>query len=755
MITALRKIIQKVHNASDLDSALKLLVKEVKQEMQTQVCSLYLVDKEQGDFVLRATEGLKKSSIGKARLAKSEGLVGLVATREEPVNLEDAFTHPNFKYIEGSGEERYSSFLGVPLIHQRKVLGVLVVQQKERRTFDMEEEAFLVTISAQLASEVAHADATGALVRIQPQKKTRLKEARFSGIPGSSGVSMAEAVVIYPKADLSAVPEHFIEEDEVDGELDALDCALKKVREDIKALQKKTSAVLPKQEQALFTVYLDILDDKALGGEIADVIREGHWAQGAIKRVVKEHVKAFEDMDDPYMSERAVDVRDLGIRLLSELQNTNEASGEYPEECILVGEEITTSQLLDVPSKNLRGIIAVSGSSNSHMAIIARALNVPAVVGAVDLPYDRLHGRQLIVDGFEGLVYCDPGLEIKAHYKQVMEEEALLQANLELDLDKPTVTLDGHRVELFVNTGLMVDIARSIDRGAEGIGLYRTEIPFMIRDRFPSEREQVEIYREQLLAASPKIFTMRTLDIGGDKSLPYFPIEEANPFLGWRGIRITLDHPELLLAQVRAMMIASEGLSNLRILIPMITNVFEVDSCLLLIRRAYKELKEEGYKIKMPPVGVMIEIPAAAYQARALADRVDFISVGSNDLTQYLLAVDRNNPRVADLYESFHPSLLHALRFIVKEAKRAKTPVSICGELAGDPRAAVLLTAMGFESLSMGASQLLKVKYTLRHLTMKDCKQLLKDVFIMDNGEAILAHLSKFFEEKKLSHLIR
>lgn len=755
MITALRRIIQRVHNATDLDSALKLLVKEVKLEMKTQVCSLYLVDKEKGDFVLRATEGLKKSSIGKARLASTEGLVGLVATREEPVNLEDAFSHPNFKFIEGSGEERYSSFLGVPLIHQRKVLGVLVVQQKERRSFDMEEEAFLVTISAQLASEVAHADATGALTRKQPQKKSRLKEARFRGIPGSSGVAIAEAFVIYPKADLSAVPEHFIENDDVQVELEALARALKKVRDDIRALQKKTSDVLPKSEQALFAVYLDILDDHALGGEIAAVIKQGHWAQGAIKRVVKTHVQAFEDMNDPYMSERAVDVRDLGIRLLSELQNNSEASDVYPQACILVGEEITTSQLLDVPSENLKGIIAVSGSSNSHMAIIARALNVPAVVGAVDIPYDRLHGRQLIVDGFEGLVYCDPGNEIKAHYKQVLEEEALLQANLELDLDKPTVTLDGHRVELLVNTGLMVDITRSIDRGAEGVGLYRTEIPFMIRDRFPSEREQVEIYREQLLAASPLMFTMRTLDIGGDKSLPYFPIEEANPFLGWRGIRITLDHPELLLAQVRAMMIASEGLSNLRILIPMITNVFEVDACLILIRRAYKELKEEGYKIKMPPIGVMIEIPAAAYQTRVLAERVDFVSVGSNDLTQYLLAVDRNNPRVADLYESFHPSLLHALRFIVKEAKRAKTPVSICGELAGDPRAAVLLTAMGFESLSMGSGQLLKVKYTLRHLSMKDCKQLLKEVSVLDNGAAILAHLSHFFEQKKLSHLIR
>jgi phosphotransferase system enzyme I (PtsP) len=428
---------------------------------------------------------------------------------------------------------------------------------------------------------------------------------------------------------------------------------------------------------------------------------------------------------------------------------------QYPEECILVGEEISTTQLLDVPPEHLKGIVSVTGSSNSHMAIVARALNVPTVVGAVDIPFARLHGRILIVDGFEGLVYCDPGKEIKQHYKQVIEEEAFIQADLEKVQNKPAVTLDGHHIALWVNTGLTIDVRRSLDRGAEGVGLYRTEIPFMTRERFPSEREQVDIYRTQLKAASPKIFTMRTLDIGGDKSLPYFPIVEENPFLGWRGIRITLDHPELLMVQVRAMLIASEGLSNLRILIPMITNVFEIDEALKLIRRAYQELLEEGYKISMPPVGAMIEIPAAAYQARVFAERVDFISVGSNDLTQYLLAVDRNNPRVADLYESFHPALLNALSYIVKEVKKANKPVSICGELAGDPRAAILLMAMGFDSLSMSASQLLRVKYVLRQLKLSQCESLLKQVLVLDNATAILALLGQFFEKAKISHLIR
>ncbi len=755
MITTLRKIIQKVHNANDLGSALKLLVKEVKVAMDTEVCSLYLSEGAEPLFVLRATEGLKKSSIGKARLSSSEGLVGLVATRGEPINLDDASSHPNFQFIEGTGEERYSAFLGVPLIHQKQVLGVLVVQQKQARSFDSEEEAFLVTISAQLAAEVVHAGASGSVVRQKPKGRKKLKEAKFNGISGSSGIAMAEAVVVYPQADLSAVPERYIEADAIESEQKQFQKAIRSVRKDIKALKKKVSSVLPKAEQALFDVYLNILDDNALGGEITRAIDEGRWAQGAVKSVVYNHVRAFEEMDDPYMSERAVDVRDLGVRLLDRLQDSGSKFTQYPESCILVGEEITTSQLLDVPPEHLKGIVSVTGSSNAHMAIVARALNVPTVVGAVDLPYDRLHGRMLIVDGFEGLVYCDAGKDIRNHYLQVIEDEADIQANLEKEQDEPAITLDGHSIALWVNTGLMMDVRRALSRGAEGVGLYRTEIPFMMRDRFPSEREQVELYREQLKAASPKAFTMRTLDIGGDKSLPYFPIEEENPFLGWRGIRITLDHPELLIVQVRAMIIASEGLGNLQILIPMITNVHEVDEVMSLIKRAYDELIEEGFQVEMPPVGVMIEIPAAAYLTPALAKRADFISVGSNDLTQYLLAVDRNNPRVADLYESFHPALLNVLRYIVIEAKKVGTPVSICGELAGDPRAAVLLTAMGFDSLSMSAGQVLRVKYALRHLKLSDCEKLLREVLTLDNAQAILDHLSAFFEKAEMPFLVR
>jgi phosphotransferase system enzyme I (PtsP) len=300
----------------------------------------------------------------------------------------------------------------------------------------------------------------------------------------------------------------------------------------------------------------------------------------------------------------------------------------------------------------------------------------------------------------------------------------------------------------------MADVARSLERGAEGVGLYRTEVPFLMRERFPSEEEQRQIYREQLEAFSPSAVVMRTLDIGGDKALPYFPIDEENPFLGWRGIRVTLDHPEILLAQVRAMMKANAGLGNLRILLPMVSNVPELEEALELVRRSHRELAEDGVDTPMPPVGVMVEVPSAVYQARAMARRVDFLSVGSNDLTQYLLAVDRNNARVSDLYHAFHPAVLEALAQVAAAGIAEGKPVSICGELAGNPMAAVLLLAMGYDVLSMNATSLPRVKRTIRAITAADASAIWDEVRSLDSGEQIQSRLDEFLRERDLQQIV-
>ncbi|WP_341581361.1 phosphoenolpyruvate--protein phosphotransferase [Marinobacter metalliresistant] len=735
MLSILRSLVQEVNSARDLQEALDIIVSRVQKAMGTEVCSVYLLDPATNRYILMATEGLYRKAVGQVSLAYSEGLVGLVGAREEPINLEDAPSHPRYRYFPETGEERFRSFLGVPIIHHRRVLGVLVVQQRESsRCFDEGEEAFLVTVSAQLAGVIAHSEATGAISGLSLTGE-EAHDVSFSGVPGAPGVAIGSGVVVYPSADLDVVPEK--PTDDIDQELELFRASVKAVREDIERVAKRLASQLRPEEQALFDVYLRMLGDDAMPGEVANKIREGIWAQGALKQVVQQYIRHFEMMDDHYLQERAVDIRDLGRRLLSHLQEGEQKHLNYPERTVLVSEELTPAMLGEVPKGQLVGLVSVKGSSNSHVAILARAMGVPTVMGLVDIPVNQLDGKDLIVDGFEGQIFASPSADLRSYYQAICEEEDELIRGLEVLKDKPCETTDHHRVSLLVNTGLMTDVVRSLSHGAEGIGLYRTEVPFMVKDQFPSEQEQREYYREQLEAFAPSPVTMRTLDIGGDKALTYFPIHEENPFLGWRGIRVTLDHPEIFLVQVRAMLKASEGLNNLQIMLPMISNISEVEESLHLIYRVYHEVREEGYDIHMPKVGVMVEIPAAVYQIRELADRVDFLSVGSNDLTQYLLAVDRNNPRVAQLYHSYHPAVLQALVRIAQDAHSVGKPVGICGELAGDPGGALLLMAMGYDSLSMNAASLPKVKSVIRSISREWAVQLLEDVLLLDSPHVI------------------
>jgi len=751
MLNTLRKIVQEVNSAKDLKTALGIIVIRVQEAMSSQVCSVYLLDPESNRFVLMATEGLNKRSIGRVSMAPNEGLVGLVGTREEPLNLENAADHPRYRYFAETGEERYASFLGAPIIHHRRVVGVLVIQQKERRQFDEGEEAFLVTMSAQLAGVIAHAEATGSIRGLGRQGKGT-QEARFVGVPGSPGAAVGTAVVVLPPADLEVVPDRTVTD--IQAEIQLFETALEGVRNDMRTLSAKLATQLRPEERALFDVYLMMLDDASLGSEVRNVIKTGQWAQGALRQVVTEHVNRFELMDDAYLRERASDVKDLGRRLLAYLQQERQQTLVYPDNTILVSEELSPAMLGEVPEGKLVGLISVMGSGNSHVAILARAMGIPTVMGLVDLPYSKVDGIKMIVDGYHGEVFTNPSDILTKQYAAVVEEERELAKGLDALRELPCITLDGHRMPLWVNTGLLADVARAQQRGAEGVGLYRTEVPFMINQRFPSEKEQTAIYREQLAAFHPLPVTMRSLDIGGDKALSYFPIKEENPFLGWRGIRVTLDHPEIFLVQARAMLKASEGLDNLRILLPMISGTHELEEALHLLHRAWGEVRDEGTDVPMPPIGVMVEIPAAVYQTRDLARQVDFLSVGSNDLTQYLLAVDRNNPRVADLYDYLHPAVLMALQHVVTEAHAEGKPVSICGEMAGDPAAAVLLMAMGYDSLSMNATNLPKVKWMLRQVSHEKSCELLAQLMKIDNPQLVHSTLQLALKNQGLARMI-
>jgi len=754
MLGLLRRITQEVTAAQSLSAALDIIVRRVRRAMRAEVCSIYLVDSNTSEYVLMATRGLNADMAGSVSLKSDEGLVSLVGRRAEPVNLEDAHIHPSFHYLHGTGEERYRSFLGVPIIHHRQVLGVLVVQHEEKRRFDEGEEAFLITLSAQLAGVIAHAEATGAISNLNANATPRGADFRYKGVPGSSGVAIGRGVVVFPPADLDVIPDR--ETTNPEQEIDDFYQALDAVRRDIREASNRISQHLSADEKALFDVYLKILDDNSIAGEVVKKIKEGQWAQGALRQVIKAHILQFDRMDDPYLRERASDLRDLGRRILSHLQEKAPNIVErFSEPAIIIGEELTASMLGEIPIEKIKGLVSVMGSGNSHVAILARAMGIPTVMGALDLPYAQLDKADLIVDGYQGQVFTYPSEALIDNYQQIVDEERLLEEEYESLKDLPCETLDGQRLSLFVNTGLSADVARSLDRGAEGIGLYRTEVPFMVRDRFPTEAEQVVIYRQQLEGFAPAPVTVRTLDIGGDKALPYFPITEANPFLGWRGIRVTLDHLEIFMAQIRAMIKASAELHNLKIMLPMISNVAEVEEALALIRRAYAEVKEEGYDVKMPKVGVMIEIPAAVYQARTLAKMVDFLSVGSNDLTQYLLAVDRNNPRVADLYNSFHPSVLHALASIVDQVKDEGVSLSVCGEMAGDPMGAILLMAMGYDVLSMSSTSLPKVKAVIRNISLSQSQDMLREVMSLSHAETVVQTMTRLMREANIERLIR
>ncbi len=740
MLQILHSIMTEVNGARDLAATLDILVRSVQNALETRVCSVYLLDRSIGRYVLMASQGLDAAAVGRVSLSPQEGLVGLVAQRAEPVNLDNASAHPRYHYIPETREEEYESFLGVPVIHHAQVLGVLVVQQKQRRKFSAEDEAFLITLSAQLAPVIALAESKGMAQGFTPSGKKN-RDPYFDGVPGAPGVVIAQAITVFPPADLSVIPNRSCVD--IKAEIKFFNDCLEAVRVDINELKIKIKGQLRPEERELFDAYLHMLSDSALGAEVVSLIEQGNWAQGALAQVAQAHINNFASINDDYLRERATDIKDLCSRVLYYLQEKQKKTRVYPARCIIICEELSAAMLAEVPKGQLVGVVSAEGSAHSHVAILARAMGLPAVMGVANFPFAELDGHEVILDGHNGRVYTDPTDEMRTRYLEIVREEVQLSEELDTIKDLPCVTTDGHRVQLWVNTGLLTDVLRSRERGAEGIGLFRTEVPFMLRESFPTETEQTEIYRQQLEAFHPKMVTMRTLDIGGDKPLSYFPIKEDNPFLGWRGIRVSMDHPELFLSQVRAMLRASVGFNNLQILLPMISHVGEIDTSNMLIRRAQRELFEEGHAVQMPPIGVMIEVPAMAWQVDAIVKRCDYVSVGSNDLTQYMLAVDRNNPRVTNLFSNLHPAVLRVMNKIAEEVTGAGKKLSICGEMAGNPAASVLLMAMGFDILSMNATNLLKVKAMIRDISLVQAKALLQQALQQEDTEAVVSLLDR------------
>ncbi|MCY6412824.1 phosphoenolpyruvate--protein phosphotransferase [Acinetobacter sp. VNH17] len=752
-LDTLRRIVQEINASVSLHDSLDIMVNHVAEAMHVDVCSIYLLDERNKRYVLMASKGLKPEAVGHVSLSVGEGLVGLVGKREEIVNLDNAPKHERFAYLPETGEELFNSFLGVPVMYRRKVMGVLVVQNKESQDFSEAAESFLVTLCAQLSGVIAHAHAVGNIdVFRKPNSGSTYKT--FQGVSGAGGIALGRAIVLYPPADLTAIPDR--EAEDISDELALLDQAIASVRKEIQSLDEKMQDSLMSEERALFSVFLRMLDENALPSEIKDHIRTGSWAQGAVRKVIDKHVALFAQMEDDYLRERVSDLKDLGRRILACLQEADSSHRELSPDSILIGEEISTAALVELPVDNIAAIVTSEGAANSHMVIVARALGIPTVVGVTELPINTLDDIEMIVDAYQGRVFVNPPRRLRQRYKEVQKEEEQIAKDLKQYETRDAITPDGVEIPLFVNTGLMIDVVRGVQRGAKGVGLYRSEIPFMLRERFPGEEEQRAIYRQQLSHFANKPVIMRTLDIGADKDLPYFSIEEENSALGWRGLRFTLDHPEIFSAQIRAMLKASIGLNNLHILLPMVTSVSEVEEVLYLLERDWIAVQEEEQvKITKPKIGIMVEVPSVLFQIDEFAELVDFFSVGSNDLTQYLLAVDRNNPHVANVYSHFHPSVLRALQNLVQACHQHQKPISVCGEMAGDPLTAILLMAMGFNTLSMSSSNILRVRKAICHVPMADAKQLLDNVLQMNNPLVIKSWLEHYFKTHGLADMVK
>ncbi|KJY97192.1 phosphoenolpyruvate--protein phosphotransferase [Pseudoalteromonas ruthenica] len=752
MLATMRTIVEQVAQQPSLESALVVFVSQVKKAMRTECCSIYFADYSKDNFVLMATDGLNPGAVGQFRVGFTEGLVGLVAQREEPINLAYAKSHPRFVTSDLVQEDQYNAFLSVPIVHQRRVLGVIVVQQQAARVFSEDEESFLITLSAQLAPQLADAQLQTLLNQDgQSQRSTTLK-----GISGSPGIALGQAYVVLPKVDFSSVEMR--KEPNKLKQKQLFFQAVAATHKEFSTLAASMQGHLPDEAVAVFEVYLQLLDAKSLGRDVELEIADGWCAKSALKRVIERLVQQFNAMQDPYIKERAVDVKDIGLRVLHHLLNTEKATKVYPDDTILVAHTLTPAMLAQVPKEKLKGVVSVHGAANSHASILTKAMSIPTVWGINDIPLLQFDQKELIVDAYAGRVYLCPSEALKQEYAQVQHHDAKLHDQFESEHHLEAKTADGKSIDLLLNAGLDLGSELNSARYCDGVGLYRTESWFMQKGTFPSQHEQEVWYRQVLSSYHPAPVTMRTLDIGGDKALDYFDIDEENPFLGWRGIRVSLDHPELFLDQLKAMIKANTGLGNLRIMLPMISDIGEVDDASALMERAYYELQQDAPDqfsyIDKPLVGVMIEVPSSMYLLKELAAKVDFCSVGSNDLTQYLLAVDRANSRVAGLFDPYHPAVLRALNSIAQQCQNANFPFSLCGELAGEPEGAVLLIAMGFDSLSMNFSSLHKVKWVIRRVGLAACEVLLHQCLAASSAKKVHRLVREFMLENHLGALL-
>lgn len=738
----LTRILQAVSLIDTPQQQIGFIVDSVSAAVNRDVCSLYRVNIKQ-EMELLISHGLRVNK--PLCIPQGAGLVGLVAKERHGLNLAKGASHCAYFYVQGSQEEQFKSFCGVPLVYHGKVVGVLVVQSKVAQVLTEQEEAFLLTLAAQLAFIVVNIPTT--------QEASVKQNIRFKGIKSVEGIALGKAVLC-GLTQLSEVVD--MRNDAPQATIQEWTKLLLLVQEDLVSEQSSLGENMSPSIGSIFDAYQMLLTDKGLSDKVEAFIKDGFTLPSAIKQGIYFFADRFKQMDDPYLNARAEDIIHLGNKLIHVWKGGGGvASTVHKDPVILIGTHVSVSDIASIPNSLLAGIICFEGSSLSHTSVLANAMGIPAVMGVGKIKNVNMHDV-MIVDGNEAQIILQPSALLKKAYKRLIRQEHKVTLKLHNLKNLAAMTLDHHKIELFTNTGLLADITPGLKSGAQGVGLYRTEIPFMVSDSFPSEDEQVRVYRRVFEAYKGKPVYMRTLDIGGDKQLPYFPIRhEENPALGWRGIRFTLDNIQLLMTQVRAMLRASSGIDTLHLLLPMVTSSHELTQFSTVLEDAYTQLTSNGLNVQWPKVGIMIEVPAAISQIPLWANRLDFISIGSNDLSQYLLALDRNNPHVADRYDHVHPAVIHEVYRTVKLAKQNQLSLSLCGEMASDPIAVVLLIGMGINRLSMSAAKLPRIKWLIRNIELKWAQDTLTQCLLFDDVEEIRHYVLQAMKDKGLQEMFK
>ncbi len=733
-LSTLQDISAIILKSHDLNETITNIVDLVAQRAKSDVCSLYLLDNDNLTLTLRATKGLDKAAIGKVSLKIGEGLTGTVAADKQVLALQEPQNHPAYRYFSETGEEKFHTFVGIPLLDRNHAIGVLVIQTRIAHDFTEEELATLSTIAFQVASIVVNARLLDAIDQFQlpmpepaePQQESADTDSdtqpqTIRGKSAYPGVAIGPANVIDQKYGFADI----LEECNVDPEHESrlLDKALRQTRIQTLYLEKRVAEKLTQEDAAIFHTHLMILEDRGFIDRLHSKIDAGHSAPYALKKVIGDYIDAFGQMEDAYLRERAADMEDIGRRLLANLTGKATDGLHLNHPGILVAKRLLPSDMAILDHEKIQGMVLESNEANAHSVIMAKALGIPAVIGvkgAVSLIQPDV---TVILDANTGSIYQNPHPTVIEEYQRLEQDRQQEQERLSCLRDLPAETSDRVKINLRANIGLVSDVSVAQQNGAEGVGLYRTEFPYMTRKSFPDRQDQYLLYKRIIQEFDGLPVTIRTLDIGGDKVLPYFAMpNEDNPFMGWRSVRISLENRQIFQTQIEAILMAALH-GPVKLLFPMISNMEEIRACKQIVTAAKQSLRDEGIPFSdKVPLGAMIEVPAAVRIARHLAKEVDFFALGTNDLIQYLLAADRSNSKVEKYYDPLHPAVMLSLHGIAEAAREQNISVCVCGEMATDPICLFAMIGLGIHEFSLSAPYIPQLKHLIRRINSEQAQ---------------------------------